>query len=122
MTDLPQDPTLMSYTWSAKTNNIGCDNKKWNNQGFLYFVVNKNGATSGAVVLATRVETDSKANYVSQRPNFIELSGDYKDIFTCTSVEKVKDGGVITTYWETANTWCQIPSTWTEHLRYILKF
>lgn len=117
LTELPLDPIELAYTWRVWDSdpvvsvNTGRD--------FLYFVVKKNNQNSGAIVLATRVETDSRANYVSATDNGIQISGDFKNIFPCKSVEVNSENfSWPYTWWKDLE--CKAQNS--AQLRYILKF
>ncbi len=55
---------------------------------YLYLVMKKNGGTSGAIILGAKMETESKANYVSDTGNILDISGDVKDIIPCKSISQ----------------------------------
>lgn len=94
LTDFPTDPIVMNYEatvekWlhsqSVKQENI--ENWTWaDHKDFLYLVVTKSGWLSWWIVLATRMETSTHANFVSEKGNELVLSGDYNDIYPCKSV------------------------------------
>jgi len=115
MTELPLDPIELSYSWSAGKNTNNANVGTW--RDFLYFVVTKNNQTSWAIVLATRAETDSRANYVSQKADEIDLTGDFKNIFTCKTVEVNANENV-----QPSATTSDCKAKDSSNLRYILKF
>lgn len=83
LTDFPLDPVVQDYEAKFDTTNLHV-----NSQDYLYLVMKKNGGTSGAIILGAKMETESKANYVSETWNILDLSGDVKDIIPCKSISQ----------------------------------
>ncbi len=126
LTDFPLDPIEISaYTGTVEKDWSTDEAKCWwwggTKKDFLYLVIKKNWWSKGAVVLATRMETPGRANYVSKNGSELVISWDYKNIYPCKTVELDPSMTEEETYsFGNENANCKVKTP--EQLRYITKF
>jgi len=114
LTTIPSDPNTTEIRNAITGVDLYSD--------FIYYPVQKNEIENEWIVLATRMETRQKANYVSNTPNHLDLNDDYANIFPCKEV-KLKNWS--TTVWGINNTRSGdnvCIATQPEQLWYIVKF
>ena len=87
LSELPQDPAYQKIENAYQNVSIDGD--------FLYIPVKKNGKERGGVVLAAKMETQQRSNYVSTEPNKLDINEDWTNIFPCKEIQIDKKGETV---------------------------
>ena len=87
LSELPQDPAYQKIENAYQNVSIDGD--------FLYIPVKKNGKEKGGVVLAAKMETQQRSNYVSTEPNKLDINEDWTNIFPCKEIQIDKKGETV---------------------------
>ena len=78
MSELSGDPSNQTYPNAFKEITLEGD--------FLYIPVKYNGEEAKEIILAAKMETPQKANYVSTEANKLDMNENFEEIIPCTDI------------------------------------